>query len=197
MGDSDHVFVDDMLKLFKGEFCIDTTRIFSCGFSYGAMFTYSLSLDHQKQFRAVACFAPANWNIWLPTDKHLPIAYMSTVGMSDPNCPFIYPNAPDSLGGKYCALGHAKDNGCTIPDSITTTHTGSKTHVCYRFQGCPPNNPVNVWTFDGGHQCYVVEGTSGADDMTKSWIPGETWKFFMQFSAHRRDVVVIMMHTQR
>jgi poly(3-hydroxybutyrate) depolymerase len=180
MGDSDHIFFDDMLKLFKGELCVDTTRIFCCGFSYGAMFSYSLSTDHQKQLRAVACFAPANWNIWLPTDKHEPLAYMSTTGMSDPNCPLVH-DSTQQLGGKYCSLGHAADNGCTIPAIIPMTTVGSKTHIVYDYQGCQNKYPVKICTFDGGHQCYVVDGTNGTDDMTKSWIPGETWKFFTQF----------------
>jgi len=32
---------------------------------------YSLSTSFQKQLRAVACYAPANYKIWLPTDKKL------------------------------------------------------------------------------------------------------------------------------
>jgi poly(3-hydroxybutyrate) depolymerase len=179
----DHIFVDDMLHMFKDTLCIDTTRIFSCGFSFGAMFTYSLSTNHQKQFRAVACFAPANYNIYLPTNAHLPIAYMGTTGMGDNTCPFINPNASTTQGGKFCAIGHATDNGATNATTVTvtTTKAGSKTHVCYQFQGVNIDYPVNVWTFDGGHQCYVVEGTSGTDNMTKSWITAETWKFFTQF----------------
>ena len=178
MGDIDHVFVDDMLKLFKGELCVDTNRIFCSGFSFGAMFTYSLSTDKQKQFRAFACYAPANWNIWLPTDKHLPVAYMSTTGMDDPNCQLVHDSTLQQ-GGRYCALGHAKDNGCIIPATLPTTTSGSKKHLIYDFLG--GLFPVKFCTFDGAHQCYVVDGTSGTDDMTKSWIPGETWKFFTQF----------------
>ena len=66
--DKDHVFFADMLALFKDKLSVDTSRIFCCGFSFGAMFTYSLSLEHQKDLRAVACYAPANWNIYLPTN---------------------------------------------------------------------------------------------------------------------------------
>ncbi len=176
-GQKDHTFFDDMLKLFKENLCVDTTRVFCCGFSYGAMFTYSLSTNHQKQLRAVACYAPANWNIWLPTDTHEPIAYMSTTGISDPNCPLVH-DSTLKQGGKYCALGHATDNGCTIPATVPIWTSGN--HFLYEFQGCKAQYPVKFYTFNGGHQAGPMDGASG-DNSSKSWIPGETWKFFMQF----------------
>ena len=84
--DKDHVFFADMLALFKDKLSVDTSRIFCCGFSYGAMVTYSLSLDFQKDLRAVACYAPANWNIYLPTNKHERLAFYSTTGTRDGTC---------------------------------------------------------------------------------------------------------------
>ncbi len=177
--EKDHAFFDDMVKLFKEKLCVDTTRIFSAGFSYGAMFSFSLSTNHQKVLRAVACYAPANWNIWLPTNAHEPIAFMSTTGMSDPNCPFVY-SETNKEGGKYCSIIHAQDNGCTIPATIPTATKGSKTHLLYEYQGGKAGYPVKLYTFDGAHQCAPMDGVSG-DNSSKSWIPGETWKFFMQF----------------
>jgi poly(3-hydroxybutyrate) depolymerase len=178
-GEKDHAFFDDMVKLFKEKLCVDTTRIFSCGFSYGAMFSFSLSTNHQKVLRAVACYAPANWNIWLPENTHEPVAFMSTTGMSDPNCPFVYDEAKKE-GGKYCSVIHAQDNGYTIPASIPTAAVGSKTHLLYEYQGGKPGYPVKLYTFDGAHQASPMDGVSG-DNSVKSWVPGETWKFFMQF----------------
>ncbi|MBN1756809.1 MAG: hypothetical protein JW863_00740 [Chitinispirillaceae bacterium] len=177
----DHTFFNDMLVLFKEKLCVDTARVFSCGFSYGAMFTNALSLDHQKVLRAVACYAPANWNIWLPENTHERIAYMSTTGISDPNCPFIY-NAAERKGGKFCPLIHAEDNGCTIPanENIPEAKAGSRTHIVYEFEGCDEGYPVKFFSFDGAHQAGPMDNVSG-DDSRRSWIPGETWKFFMQF----------------
>jgi poly(3-hydroxybutyrate) depolymerase len=161
-GDKDHKFFDDMLKLFKDTLCIDTARVFSCGFSFGAMFTYSLSTNHQKQLRAVACYAPANYNIWLPTNTHEPIAYMQTTGMSDGTCPWDQ----GGRGGKYCAIGHAQDNSCDNPTTISTSSGQYKVHD---FQGCDEGYPVKIVTFGGGH-------TAG-----ESWMPQMTWDFFKQF----------------
>ncbi|NLG17518.1 MAG: hypothetical protein GX556_09345 [Fibrobacter sp.] len=178
-GEKDHQFFDDMLKLFKENLCIDTTRVFSCGFSYGAMFTNSLSLNHQDQLRAVACYAPANWNIYLPENTHKPIAYMSTTGIADKSCKWIFDEAKQE-GGKYCVLTRAEDNGCEIPATITTATAGSKSHTMLEFQGCKEGYPVVFFSFDGEHQAGPMDGIPG-DDSRRSWIPVETWKFFMRF----------------
>ncbi len=169
----DHIFFDDMLKLFKEKLCVDTTRVFSCGFSYGAMETYSLSLNHQKQLRAVACYAPANWNIYLPTNTHEPIAFFSTTGTTDNLCKYINSDAKKE-GGKYCVLQHIEDNGCAAPATIPTA-TGT-THVSTEFPGCKEGYPVIFGSFQGGHSNSAKDPGSNVN-----WIAKETWDFFMRF----------------
>jgi poly(3-hydroxybutyrate) depolymerase len=169
----DHTFFDDMLKLFKENLCVDTTRVFCCGFSYGAMVSYSLSTNHQKQLRAVATYAPANWNIYLPTNTHEPIAYYQTTGTDDGTCKWINNDAAKQ-GGKWCVIGHLEDNGCTVPSTIPLA-TGS-THVSTEFAGCKEGYPVKFGSFKGGHSDNNTDaGTSG------NWIYKETWDFFMRF----------------
>ena len=162
-GQEHHTFFEDILKLMKDTLCIDTARVFACGFSFGAMFTYSLSTSYQQQLRAVACYAPANYNIWLPENKHQPIAYMQTTGMSDDICPW---EQMGERGGKYCAIAHAQDNGCDNPTTIPTSSGQYKVHD---YQGCDEGYPVKIVTFGGGH-------TAG-----ESWMAQMTWDFFKQF----------------
>jgi poly(3-hydroxybutyrate) depolymerase len=176
-GEQDHPFFDAMLALAKDQLCIDTSRVFATGFSFGGMITYSLSTNHQKDLRAAVGIAPANYNIYLPTNTHEPIPWMSTTGMSDTTCPW---DAGNNRGARYAAIGHAMDNGCTIPTTIPTTTVGSRSHVCYDFQGCRPGYPVKVCTFDGGHIAAHADGGTGDNGLT-SWIPTESWKFFTQF----------------
>lgn len=175
----DHVLFDDILELVSNELCIDTTRVFATGFSFGAMQTFSLSTNHQKQLRAVSCLAPANYNIYLPTNTHEPIAYMSATGMSDGTCPWVA-GGGNERGAKFAALGHAEDNGCTIPADVPTTTQGSKTHMCYDFAGCQTGYPVKACTFDGGHIAAHADGGTG-DNGTTTWMPKVTWEFFTQF----------------
>jgi poly(3-hydroxybutyrate) depolymerase len=175
--EQDHPFFDAMLARAKEQLCVDTSRVFATGFSFGGMITYSLSTNHQKDLRAAVGIAPANYNIYLPTNTHEPIPWMSTTGMGDTTCPW---DGGNNRGAKYAAIAHAMDNGCTIPTTIPTTTAGSRSHLCYDFQGCRPGYPVKVCTFDGGHIAAHADGGTGDNGLT-SWIPTESWKFFSQF----------------
>jgi pimeloyl-ACP methyl ester carboxylesterase len=139
----DSVLFDDLLALVDANLCIDDSRVFSTGFSFGAMMTYALSITRQTKLRAVVAMAAANYNLpGEPTDSNAaPIAYMGTTGMSDGTCPYINSDA-SKTGGKWCAITHAQDNGCTIPATIPTTTVGSKKYVCYDFEGCKAGYPV-------------------------------------------------------
>jgi len=186
-GQPDHPFFDDMLALAKANLCVDITRVFMTGFSFGAMITYSLSTDHQKVVRAAVVMAPANYNIYLPNPiPRDPIPWMSTTGMSDGTCPWDH-DANAQQGAKYIALQRGADNGCVVPTAIPTTTVGSKTHVCYDFAGCKPGYPVKTCTFDGPHEASVGDGGTG-NVGKDSWIPVEAWKFFTQFYRKGRAV---------
>jgi len=171
--DKDHVFFADMLELFKDKLSIDTSRIFCCGFSFGAMITYSLSLNFQKNLRAVACYAPANWNIYLPENKKEPLAFYSTTGTEDGLCKFV--NSDElKQGGKYCVLTHLENNGLTqLPEVPVAT---TPTHVTTEFEGLPEEYPVLFGSFVGGHTENVKDPGSDVN-----WIAKETWDFFMRF----------------
>ena len=176
----DSAVFDGLLTLVDANLCIDDNRVFSTGFSFGAMMTYALSITRQTKLRAVVAMAPANYNLpGEPTDSNAaPIAYMGTTGMGDGTCPW----GDDSRGGKACVLQHAKDNGCTIPATIPETTTGSKKYVCTDFEGCKAGYPVKVCRFDGAHTPSAVDdGTSNGDDGLKAFVPPLAWKFISQF----------------
>jgi poly(3-hydroxybutyrate) depolymerase len=169
--DKDHTFFDDMLKQFKSELCIDESRVFSIGFSFGGMETYSLSVDHQKDLRAAVGIAPANYNIYVPTKTHQPIAWMQTTGMSDTTCPWVN-GSSTTQGSKYIAIEHGTDNGCTVPSTIPTWTSGN--HLCVDFTGCKAGYPTKICTFNGPH-------TDNSTESGTNWIPTEAWKFITQF----------------
>lgn len=172
--DKDHIYFADMLKFFKEKLSIDVSRIYSCGFSFGAMFTYSLSLSFQDDLRAVACYAPANWNIYLPENKHKPLAFFSTTGTQDNLCKYI--NSDErKQGGKYCVLTHIEDNGLKQLPEIPLA-TSNAAHVTTEFEGLPEEYPVLFGSFVGGHTENVKD--QGSD---VNWIAKETWDFFMRF----------------
>ena len=169
----DHIFFADMLELFKDKLSIDTSRVFSCGFSFGAMFTYSLSLAFQDDLRAVACYAPANWNIYLPENTGKPLAFYSVTGTEDGLCKFV--NSDElKQGGKYCVLTHLENNGLTeLPEVPVAT---TPTHITTEFEGLPEEYPVLFGSFVGGHTENVKDPGSDVN-----WVAKETWDFFMRF----------------
>lgn len=147
-GEKDHPLFDDILALVKESLCVDTSRVFVTGFSFGGMYSYSLSLNHQNDIRAAMGLGPANYNIWLPEKTGEPIAWMQTAGMSDGTTPWVQGDST-TRGAKYIAIEHAINNGCEVPDDIPTWQSGGT--LCYDFEGCDPGYPVVACTFDGGH----------------------------------------------
>jgi poly(3-hydroxybutyrate) depolymerase len=176
----DVVLFDDLLALVDANLCIDDSRVFTTGFSFGAMMSYALSVGRASKLRGAVTMAAANYNFTQPTNTHTPIAYMGTTGMSDGTCPW----GNDTQGGKACDLQHAQDNGCTIPsgNAIPTTTSGSKKYLCYDFEGCKAGYPVKVCTFDGAHTPAAVDdGTNTGDDGLKAFVPPLAWQFIAQF----------------
>jgi predicted esterase len=179
----DSALFDELLALVSANLCIDESRVFTTGFSFGAMMSHALSITRQTKLRAAVTMAPADYNLPSgPTaSTGAPIAYLGFTGMSDDRCPWINPGNANQ-GGKACVLIHAKDNGCTIPGNIETAKVGSKKYLCYEFEGCKAGYPVKVCTFDGAHTpSSVDDGTSTGDDGLKAFIPPLAWKFIAQF----------------
>jgi hypothetical protein len=171
----DSALFDELLALVDSNLCIDDSRVFTTGFSYGAMMSYGLSRGRTSKLRAAVTMAPSQFG---PSTGDDPIAYMSTTGMTDGTC--VWGNA--TSGGEGCVMQHAKANGCTIPATIPDVTNGSKKYVCYDFEGCKAGYPVKVCRFDGGHTPSAVDdGTSNGDDGLKAFIPPLAWKFISQF----------------
>jgi predicted esterase len=176
--DRDVAVFDELLALATNNLCIDESRVFTTGFSFGAMMSYALSVGRATKLRGAITMAAANYNFTQPTNNHTAIGYFGITGMSDGTCPW----GDDSRGGKACVVQHAKDNGCTVPGSLQTAAVGSKKNVCYDFEGCKAGYPVKVCTFDGNHTpSAIADGSSGGDDGLKAFVPPLAWKFITQF----------------
>lgn len=171
--EKDHALFDDILAFAKKNLCIDTTRVFATGFSFGGMITYSLSVNHQDDIRAAVGISPANYNIFVPPRTQKPIAWMQTTGMSDTLTPWVNRDST-TQGAKFIAIEHATSNGCAVPETIPTWQEGN--HVCYEFKQCGTSFPTRACTFGGGHTASATDpGTN------TNWIATESWAFFKQF----------------
>ncbi|MCQ2820058.1 MAG: hypothetical protein MJ252_22555 [archaeon] len=170
-GEQDYKLFDELLAFMKNNACIDESRVFSTGFSYGAMFSNGLSWNHQDVLRAVAVFETAERNIWLPTYLGKPIGWMAVEALQDPICtPEMARHARDII------LSHNGPGGSDASKEPAIEYKGSGPHVCYEYQTVDQNYPVTWCTQNGGHMWdHKDEG------QTKTWVPGATWDFINRF----------------
>jgi poly(3-hydroxybutyrate) depolymerase len=167
---ADETFIDDMYKKFREDLCIDESRVFATGFSFGAVFSYSLACDRPNIFRAAAALAATP--IIGCTDGAIPVAYFGEVGMSDRTC------TPDNA--KACRDTFVTRNGCTNASPLDWTSSDGKTHLCYSYEGCKAGYPVRWCTGNFGHIAAPNDATTD-NDVNSTWAKEETWKFFAQF----------------
>ena len=165
----DHLFFDEILTYLNENLCVDTSRVFSSGFSFGAMFSNSLAQTFQHRLRGVVVFATADQVIYLPKNAGKPIAWMGTVGLSDGTCPpSMGRSARDRILKNNGPEGHTDCTG-----EKATEYTGGN-HVCYDYKTVDPRFPVKWCTFSGGHQWDMRENG-------KLWASDVGWEFITQF----------------
>jgi poly(3-hydroxybutyrate) depolymerase len=170
-GGEDVTFVDDMTRQIEGALCVDTTRRFALGFSYGGGMSYALACARATVFRAVAVFAGAQLSGCSGGTQ--PIAYFGIHGVSD--------NVLNISLGRSLRDTFVRNNGCAA-QSPREPSTGSGTHVTTLYS-CRAGYPVQWAAFDGGHGPAPVDGCSGCEDGVRTWTKAEVWSFFAQFQG--------------
>jgi len=169
-GQDDYNLFDELLYYLKNEVCIDTTRVFVAGFSYGSMITTGLSWSRQDVIRAVAVYETAERNIWLPKQTGKPIAWLGVLGFDDTLCtPEMGRNARNII------LKYNSPNGVAVYETPQEAARGGP-HKCYDYKSVDQKYPVRWCTQSGGH---IWTHTDPGQHQT--WVPKETWDFFSRF----------------
>jgi polyhydroxybutyrate depolymerase len=152
-GGRDLAFARAMLAFFEANLCIDTTRVFSTGFSYGGMMSNALGCGAADLFRAIA---PMSGALYSGCDQAgtEPVAVWMSHGVDDDIVPLE--------DGKSALDEFLTRNGC----SAQTTPV--EPSPCVAYQGCAEGAPVTYCEWDGGHQ-------------TPSFSAPAIWNFFSQF----------------
>ncbi|MER6535661.1 transposase [Streptomyces sp900105755] len=150
-GGQDVAFVDAMVSQIEAGLCVDTTQLFSAGFSYGGAMSYALACARASVFRAVAVYSGANLSGCNGGTQ--PIAYMGLHGLRD--------NVLPIQSGRDLRDTFVRTNGCT-PQYPPEPAYGSLTHIITTYAGCRSGYPV-VWAaFDGaGHDPGPIDGSTG------------------------------------
>ncbi|KYF79897.1 Ricin and poly(3-hydroxybutyrate) depolymerase fusion [Sorangium cellulosum] len=151
-GGRDIEFLRAMLDRLRGELCIDQSRIFSTGFSYGGMMSYAIGCAMGDDFRAIASMSGALYSGCEDGDH--PVAMWGAHGNADDVVPVD--------NGRSARDVFLERNHC---DQQTTPVSPSP---CVSYEGCDAGYPVVWCEFSGGHAPQNNSGES-------------IWNFFSQF----------------
>ena len=167
---NDYILFDELLAYLEGNFCIDSSRVFSTGFSYGSMFSNGLSWNHQDVLRAVAVYETAERNIWLPQRKQMGIGWMGVLGLQDNLCTPVMGRAARDI------ILELNSEGGKAKNEKAQEYGGNGPHVCYDYTTVEERFPVRWCTQNGGHIWDHKDPGSN-----QSWVPKTTWDFFNKF----------------
>lgn len=153
----DLAFVDALIAWVKRSFCVDETRLFSVGFSAGAMFSHLLACERGDVFRAIAPIAGSFGDYYDPAE--LPpcgraVPLLGIHGIADDRVP---------VGdGERARDVWVARNGCG-PETQPVEPAG-----CSLYQGCMAGYPVEWCTHEGTH-------------LVPSFAADVIWQFFSSF----------------
>lgn len=160
-GGEDMDFYHAMLDLFFSDLCIDENRIFSTGFSYGAMWSFNLACSPDSMTRAIA---PQAGSAFGGCNNAPQVATLAFVGTDD-----------SLLSGHRQAVdAFVKSNACS-PDPVEMSMSwcdglgaNNQPCTCVEYQGCDPGYPVISCEYKAGHTFAPNSGQT-------------IWDFFAQF----------------
>ena len=148
----DMKLVQIMLDKINAGLCVDQQRIFSTGFSFGGMMSYTLPFEFDV-FRAVAPCSGKDGVIPHEKKYDRPIPIMAFHGNNDT---FVL----TSLGKAFFDQYRTGRNQCGSQTQPTDPSP------CVQYQGC---QATSIWCeFSGAHETWSQE-------------PQAIWKFFSQF----------------
>jgi poly(3-hydroxybutyrate) depolymerase len=167
---TDVTFTDDILAQLEGDLCVDKTRIFATGFSFGGAMSIALACTRADVFRAVAFFSGADLTGSCPTTLTKPIAYWASQASQDSS------GTPSPTSGRTIQKLAAAVNGCTADPNAINFPAAGQPHTCTNYKDCSAGHPTIYCVFDGPH------GWEPKDPgQSTSWAAPEAWKFITQF----------------
>jgi poly(3-hydroxybutyrate) depolymerase len=168
----DVALTDAIVAQLEGDLCIDKTRLFATGFSFGGGMAMALACTRADVFRAVAFFSGADLTNSCPTTLTKPIAYYASQASEDSGG--LSTTSP--ITGERKQAQFAEVNGCMPEPSSTTFPAAGQPHTCTNYKGCSTGHPTEYCVFNGPH------GWEPKDPgQSTSWDAPEAWKFITQF----------------
>ena len=154
-GGRDIAFVRAMLAKLKSDYCIDETRVFSTGISYGGIMSNTVGCQLGDQVRAIA-----------PIMGNGPCSFFGCAGCTGQVAAWLTHGSADAIvsyASGQASRDHWKEaNGCADTSVVTGID------ACVEYNGCDEGYPV-VW-------CPTSLGHS-----TPAFAPSSIWEFFDRF----------------
>ena len=148
----DIAFLQSMLTQLKSSLCIDESRIFSTGWSYGGMMSFAVGRELPTTFRAIA---PVSGAFLTPhVNSGSATAAWIAHGTSD--------NVVSFSSGSEARDAYVRANGCS------NTTVPVQPSPCVEYQNCSAGKPVVWCPFNGGHS-------------QPSFYSSGAWNFFNRF----------------
>lgn len=172
--DRDVNFTDELLSAISADLCIDTSRVFTTGFSYGAGMSVALACVRPEAFRAAVVYAPAFISGVQPAQCTTAIPFFQSHGVDDPIINFST--------GLSVLDTFTRVNGCT---AMTPPEPAADGHDCVSYEGCSvPTRFCSFGAGEGNPFNTSLRGhypTSKDPGQSASWVPAEAWAFITQF----------------
>lgn len=143
-GDKDTSFVAKMIADVEAAYCIDRSKVFAFGFSYGGKFTHNLGCTHPELVKAISV-GDGSLGGGLTKCGNLPV--LVTHRTRDDDEKFDW--------GKSAAEAWAGVNGCSKETTASPLE-----HGCLAYKSCKPGAPVTfcedtyfnaAWPHDWNH----------------------------------------------
>lgn len=154
MGGRDVAFVKALYAKLQTSLCIDETRVFSTGMSYGGIMSNTLGCQMGDVFRAIAPMSGSGPGFGGRATCVGEVAVWMSHGDNDT----VVPTASGQASKDFWA----KANKCQTATMPTDPSP------CVAFQGCAPDLPVTFCLFPGGHT-------------VPSFAAAAIWNFFSKF----------------
>ncbi len=148
LGVDDVGFINAMLDKLESDYCVDAKRVFSAGFSNGAILSHRLACEAADR---IAAIGPVSGPIGVPTcTPSRPVPVQHFHGTSD----FVVPYNGGGFTGFTSVADSTADwverNGCNTTPSVTFD-MGDAT--CETYSACTAGADVVLCTLEGGgHQ---------------------------------------------
>lgn len=148
----DIAFLQSMLTQLKSSLCIDESRIFSTGWSYGGMMSFAVGRELPTTFRAIA---PVSGAFLTP---HVDSGSATAAWIAHGNNDTVVSHS----SGAQARDAYLKANGCS------NTSVPVQPSPCVEYQNCAVGKPVVWCSFNGGHS-------------QPSFYSSGAWNFFNRF----------------